>query len=133
MEELKNELENLTMIFKDLERKKKEKIQRKENLMDELENLIDEIENLNKEMENIQPYIIEKQENKKAWEQEIRSYYKEPQYKESAKKRDFDSTTASAISSSFFYPPIAKGRIIPVNNDGVPVEQLGESKWTRKK
>lgn len=122
MEELEQELENLNLILSDLERKQKEKEHIKEKITEELELL-------NQEIIKIHQCIKEKREIKKAWEEEVRIHYDDSNI---FGKWNKDFVSFAALSSSLFHPSIINARIIPVNNDGVPVEQLGESKWTRK-
>lgn len=121
---MEEELENLNLILADLERKKKEKEEIKEEL-------IEEIELMMKEIESIHYCIKEKIEKKKVLEQEVRVNYDDVNI---FGNWNFELSSAAALAkSSSFLPSILKGRIIPVNNEGIPVEELGESKWTRKR
>lgn len=124
--ELEKEIENLNMILSDLERKKKEKEHLTDQLSEELKLIINEIDNLNK-------YIKDKLEEKKAWEkeQEVQIHYDDINI---FGKWDYNVATATAISSvaPSFAPKIVNARLIPVNNDGEPIEPLGEGKWTKK-
>jgi hypothetical protein len=107
----------------DLERKKTEKELVKEELIKEIELLKKEIQ--------INLYTIqEKREKINAIKQEMENNYEDKSF---FGNWDFQSATASALKASTFSPKIVNARLIPVNNDGIPIEQLGDSKWTRKK
>jgi hypothetical protein len=122
MEELDQEIENLKMILVDLEKKRIEK-------EDVKEDLIEELELLKKEMDAILSIIQEKREKKNAIKQEIENNYEDKSF---FGKWDYQVARVSAIETSSYLPKIVNARLIPVNNDGIPIEQLGESKWTRK-
>jgi len=127
MEELDLELENLNLILIDLLRKKMEKEHIKEELGEELDLI-------NKEVNYLNQVIKEKEEKRIFFDQEVRVHYDDIEIFGKWDNQDFTICKSIAQTSSFFpnFPSIVKGRLIPVNNDGIPVEQLGENKWTRK-
>jgi C1A family cysteine protease len=142
---IKEELEHLYQVLEELERKNVEKNNR-------IEELKDEIEYIKKEKENLQKYIQEKVDEKVKIEfeaeaeiEELSRQYMELQSQTQSQSPsqipkqnnfyfDFNlSKVTGALDSTSFFPSIVKGRIIPVKNNGEPSEELGNSKWTKKK
>lgn len=117
--EIEIEIENLKLILVDLERKRIEK----EHIKGELG---EELYLLNQEINNLMKYIKEKEEKRKALETEVRFQYDDIEI-----FGKWDYNIASSSKASCLAPAIINARLIPVKEDGNPIEQLGESKWTK--
>jgi len=85
---------------------------------------LDKLYELQKEIEHVMEEIHLQEENEKylkaMLEQEMESY---------SAKCDLK---AMSTYDDFIQKPIKKGRIVPVDNEGEPIQELGAGKWVRK-
>jgi len=129
--EIKEELIYLYQVLEELERKNEEKINR-------IEELKDEIEYIKKEKENLKKYIKEKEDEKVKVELEAEAVLDElsRQYIELQSLTQTQNNSYwnfGKVNAILYSPAYLIGRIIPVKNNGEPSEELGNSKWTKKK
>ena len=89
---------------------------------------LDQLYELKKEMERLKEEIYLEEEKEKylkaVLEQECEDYdYKQADYR-----------MASSVASIRDFPqkPIKKSRIVPVDDEGEPIQSLGGGKWVRK-
>jgi len=103
---LNNEIENIKSHRRELEELEEKKEREKEALIQELECLINEIR--------------EKEELKQKELYDLEVLY----------KRNTDSLKCSCYSQEYDIP-VASKRIIPVDNNGNPIKELSNGKWSR--
>jgi hypothetical protein len=126
---MSSKLEHFYIILQDLERKYMEKIQIRDLI-------VAEIDEINNEVEHLKLFIQEKEkEEKEREEREKRERYEIEMaaYNKSADVKVYYMESAMAAAPSVFNPSAIKARIIPVKNDGEPIQELGNGKWARNK
>ena len=93
---------------------------------DLLKHLYEVLSELEKEIKQVKEEIELQEENEKylkaALEQECECYSKEANY----------SMASSMMREDVPARPVMRKRVVPVDDDGEPIQELGGGKWVRK-
>lgn len=117
-------------------------------LHSQINRIEEKIYGLNDEIENIKGHRIELEEleqkriyEKEALTQELECLIKRIREKEELKQKEkydlensYEPLTSSmkcSASNAEYNRPVASQRIIPVDNDGKPIKELSNGKWSR--